>query len=269
MNLRPPFLRHGLSKTVISPASVHFQRTDLICAQAIPRRHIHQEHQNQHLDWPLHKNPTPYDILHLSPGAPYSKHNFYKLAKLYHPDRHHCLATTHSHLSPAVCVERYRLVVLANDILSNPSKRNAYDLYGAGWHLSKPMTNAMYREWRSGQHSPARNATWEDWEQWHDKRNGKKQEPVYMSHGSFAALLAFAISIGIVGQANRAGKMASNRSQLMQEKQGKIVGDLEKRTASSAAMGREERVASFIRDRENALWGFTPEKWEAPRPASK
>jgi hypothetical protein len=269
-------LRHGLPKTVLSPLLFHPSQSDIIYVR-VPSRQLHRHHHPhrhnqaspQNLEWPSHPNPTPYEILRVTPGAPYTKANFYRLAKLYHPDRHHCLETTHSHLSPSVCVERYRLVVLANDILSDPSKRHAYDVCGLGWHQAKPVTRATYSEWRRGEHSPARNATWEDWERWYDARNGKKQEPVYMSHGSFAALLGLVISIAVIGQANRAEKIAQNYTQLMQEKHGKIVGDMQKRAEHTAPMGREERVASFIKDRENALWGYNPEKWDADRPQSK
>lgn len=270
MNARPSVLRHALSTPSSTRLLPHPRRLEKTRASVGALRRLHDEPKAQkHLDWPLHVNPTPYEILHHSPRAAYSKQNFYTLAKLYHPDRHHCLATTHSHLSPSACVERYRLVVRANDILSDPAKRRAYDSYGAGWHGTRPTTSAMYREWRSAQHSPAKNATWEDWEQWRDERDGKKQAPVYMSHGAFAVLLTFAISIGIIGQANRAGKMASNRMDLMQEKQGRLGAVMDKRSSKTAAMGREERVESFIRDRENALWGYAPEKLETPHPGTR
>ncbi|CAI4215547.1 unnamed protein product [Parascedosporium putredinis] len=112
--------------------------------------------------------------------------------------------------------------------------RRLHDEPKAQKHLDWPL-----HEWRSAQHSPAKNATWEDWEQWRDERDGKKQAPVYMSHGAFAVLLTFAISIGIIGQANRAGKMASSRMDLLQEKQGKLGAVMDKRSSKTAAMGRK------------------------------
>ncbi|KAL2106439.1 hypothetical protein VUR80DRAFT_6705 [Thermomyces stellatus] len=234
------------------------------------RRLLHRgsEYRPHPRDWPTTPNPTPYDIFNLPRDAPYSKARFYELAKLYHPDRHHCHAATHPNLTRAVCTERYRLVVLANDILSDPAKRAAYDDHGAGWTLHprrSPLTRETYRRWRAEDGSAARNGTWEDWEAWHDARSGQKQEPVYMSHGSFAALLALALSIGIVGQANRAEAMAQSRARLAADRQSRVVEGLDRRAASAAGLGKEERVEWFIRDRENAAWGFSPQKWDAEK----
>ena len=88
------------------------------------------------LRWPAVSVPSPYQIFHISPRDAYSKHRFYALVKIYHPDRsHHSHIHSHIHSLPgAVKMERYRLIVAANDILSNPDKRKAYDRTGAGWN---------------------------------------------------------------------------------------------------------------------------------------
>ena len=82
--------------------------------------------------WPSSVNPTPYEILAHSKDARYNKALFYQLVKIYHPDRNHTAAG--SSMPHSVRLERYRLVVAANEILSDDVKRRAYDLYGAGWH---------------------------------------------------------------------------------------------------------------------------------------
>ena len=77
--------------------------------------------------------PTPYQIFGQKKDSPYSKRKFYELVKLYHPDRHD-YGSSGNLPSYTTKLERYRLIVAANDILSNPVKRAAYDRYGSGWN---------------------------------------------------------------------------------------------------------------------------------------
>ncbi|KAI4125839.1 MAG: hypothetical protein LQ338_004044 [Usnochroma carphineum] len=158
--------------------------------------------------------PTPYQIFQLKETAPYSKRRFYELVKLYHPDRHgQCsMVPNIDRLSLDVKMKRYRLVVAANDILSDPSRRRAYDQFGVGWNshpdIKGPTSStdpAMRQRW-SGFHdydSPARNATWEDWEKWYERNSKHAQAPVYTSNGGFISLVAFAVALGALGQASR------------------------------------------------------------------
>lgn len=243
-------------------------RPTVLCeATPVSRRFLHRQ-SDTHADWPASTNPTPYDVLNVPRDGPYNKARFYQLAKLYHPDRHHHTATTHPTLSPAARIERYRLVVLANDILSDPSKRSAYDSHGLGWTLARPvLTREAYRKWRTDTGSAARNATWEDWEDWHAAQRGEKQRPVYMSHGTFLALLAMAAGAAIFGQMNRAEAMANSRVKLMDLRQNEMIMGLDRRASATAGMGKAERVEWFIRDRENAEFGYAPQAWEAERQA--
>ncbi|RAK98509.1 J domain-containing protein [Aspergillus ibericus CBS 121593] len=89
--------------------------------------------------WPSPLDLTPYSILGLHPRDPYTKTAFYKLVKLYHPDRYQ---TVPSDLSPTIREHRYRLVVAAHELLSNPQKRLAYDRYGVGWRGQGPPRTA-------------------------------------------------------------------------------------------------------------------------------
>ncbi|KAI4150779.1 MAG: hypothetical protein L6R39_002177 [Caloplaca ligustica] len=158
--------------------------------------------------------PTPYQIFQLKETASYSKHRFYELVKLYHPDRHgHCCNIPHiDRLSANAKMKRYRLVVAANDILSDPARRKAYDHFGAGWTNHPDIggsTSApdptMRQRWH-GFHdydSPARNATWEDWEKWYKRNSKEAQVPVYTSNGGFFVLVAFVAALGALGQASR------------------------------------------------------------------
>lgn len=215
------------------------------------------------LAWPETAHPTPYEIFGQTKSAPYSKKTFYSLVKLYHPDRHALHACNTIPLSHAAKLERYRLVVAANTILSDPSRRRAYDLYGVGWGANAPgdmSTNAGWREadraWRREPGSAAGNATWEDWERWHEQRqggSGKKQEPLYMSNGMFVVALAVMVVVGGWGQATRAGSHSVHLIEMRETSSQSISEDMWRRRQEKAVLSREDRVESFLRQREG--WG--------------
>lgn len=206
--------------------------------------------------WPTTKNPTPYEIFHQSRSAPYSKKKFYNLVKHYHPDRHiHHSLPSQNVLSNAAKLERYRLIVAANSILCDPVKRRAYDLYGAGWGEKTTMDNAAYRAadraWRQAPGSAANNATWEDWERWHAKRNGtEKQSPLYMSNGVFVAVLAVFVVFGSWSQATRAGSHSVHLLEMREHKHHDISEDMWHRKKEKELLSREDRIQNFMRQRE-------------------
>lgn len=90
--------------------------------------------------WPSTNTPTPYDILGTSRGQKYQKAKYYDLVKAYHPDL--SMASTFQSLPKEERVERYRLVVAAHEILSNPQKRAAYDVHGVGW--ATPLGHSQF-----------------------------------------------------------------------------------------------------------------------------
>lgn len=86
--------------------------------------------------------PTPYQIFSTTPSEPYSKARFTELVKIYHPDRcDHPAGHACAHLPATTRLERYRLIVSAHRILSNPERRKAYDRFGAGW-TGSPETDS-------------------------------------------------------------------------------------------------------------------------------
>lgn len=218
--------------------------------------------------WPTNAHPTPYDIFAQTKNAPYSKKTFFQLVKLYHPDRHpHSSPSTLSHDTK---LDRYRLVVAANTILSDPIKRRAYDLYGAGWAGTHDMSNKTFREadraWRREAGSAAGNATWEDWEQWHrahDKSGGEKQSPLYMSNGLFVGALALFVVVGSWGQATRAGNHSVHLIEMRENSSQHISEEMWKRRKEKAILGREERIETFLRQREG--WGHGPSDDHIPK----
>ncbi|KUI59120.1 J domain-containing protein 1 [Cytospora mali] len=223
-----------------------------------PRDNGHDSHSPS---WPTSKTPTPYEIFDQAKSAPYSKKTFYELVKLYHPDRHHHTSHLHGTISQTAKLERYRLVVAANDILSDPAKRRAYDLYGSGWGGKDDMHN-NYREadkaWRSRAGSAAYNGTWEDWERWYEQQraDGKKQDPLYMSNGMFVASIVMFVLIGGWGQASRAGSHGMHLIEMQEKKDSHISEDMWKRKKEKAYLTREDRVENFLRQREG--WAQSP-----------
>ncbi|KAK1996837.1 DnaJ domain-containing protein [Colletotrichum falcatum] len=230
--------------------------------------------------WPACANPTPYDIFDIDKAAPYTKSRFAELVKLYHPDKHRHASALDS-LPSHVRLERYRLVVLANEILSSPEKRRAYDAFGAHWQIPGSAgsrdIHEVYRHadkaWRRAGGNPSANATWEDWERWHHRRanpGSDRQAPLYMSNASFAALVIAALAVGTVAQTTR---MENSSAHILDKKdahEAHIAEALRRQGEATAGKGREERIERFLRERENINFGFMPAKLDVrPAPSAK
>ncbi|GAW17771.1 hypothetical protein ANO14919_072380 [Xylariales sp. No.14919] len=204
--------------------------------------------------WPTSLYPTPYEILAQPRGARYDKALFYELVKIYHPDRNHSAAD--SSIPQSVRLERYRLVVAANEILSNDAKRRAYDLYGAGWRGNRTL-QSLYREadrsWRNEPGNASRNATWEDWERWRRERNGEKepQTPIFMSNELFALVLCSFVVMGSFAQSRRASTHTVTIVEMHEQKHATISDGMRRQQDEKAPLNRHERVESFLRQRDS------------------
>lgn len=222
------------------------------------------------------KAPTPYQILHLKRGDSYSKRRFYELAKIYHPDRNgHKNGHVQTRSLPGlVKMERYRLIVAAHEILSDPIKRSAYDASGAGWN-GRPEHDAPEYYW--GQNngtrwsgfdtndSPFRNATWEDWERWYQRDKGK-QEPAHFSNGSFLMLVITAVFLGGFGQSLRVGdysNIVQRQVEMVHDDASKVL--TKRRTESTGFGNRDERLQNFLSTRDPHGYGISDPTEEACR----
>ena len=234
--------------------------------------------------WPQQSStttsPTPYEILRLKKGAPYSKNRFYELVKIYHPDRHtHGKPMNGHEPSHATKLERYRLIVAANDILSDPAKRSAYDRCGAGWdgfRESYTWNSEKSRKTRwSGfedNESIFRNATWEDWEKWHSRKNRHRPEPIYMENRSFFALIAFVTALALASQMSKAGRA----SQTFLDQVG-ARHDTSSKNLQHSRFGhyggfpdRDQRIRKFLYNREQYdPGGIDPIEDDSPRLTSR
>ncbi|TRX92590.1 hypothetical protein FHL15_006517 [Xylaria flabelliformis] len=217
--------------------------------------------------WPTSLHPTPYEILAHPRDTQYSKALFYELVKIYHPDRNP--AAAHSSIPHSVRLERYRLVVAANEILSDSAKRRAYDLYGAGWDGNRTLQN-LYREadrsWRSKPGNASRNATWEDWERWRHERDGEKppQTPLFMSNELFVVVLCSFVVVGSFAQARRASNSTLNVIEMRDQKHAAISDSIQQRQNDQASLNRQERVESFLRQRDS--WKLVSSRDRGPEP---
>ncbi|KAL6709503.1 J domain-containing protein 1 [Coniothyrium glycines] len=223
------------------------------------------------LHWPEpvkpHSTPTPYQILRCQKSDAYSKHRFYALVKLYHPDRCHPASPVAS-LPLHVRLDRYRLLVAAHDILSDMEKRKAYDAWGHGWsgHHSTPSApnhhHHHHRDWdydaRRWTTDPRSNATWEDWERWHQENDGAKDQSertLQMSNFAFISLLFAFVTIGGVVQGTRFSTF--NNSVIERRDQIHRDASIEYRRSRNATLhgDRDERIRTFLEHREANIGG--------------
>lgn len=235
------------------------------------------EHEN--LPWPevtsANAIPTPYQIFNQTKGAPYSKQRFYELVKIYHPDRHGQCDHVHNNIPAATKLERYRLVIAANNILSDPIKRGAYDAYGAGWHGAPGVAQgdrSQHGSWHTPhrqhawdtRHGPSNNATWEDWEQWYQK--GEKQEPIYLSNGAFFTIVLIVIGGGYLIQNSRYDNFRLSFTHQIDQLHNEMSRDLVRRRKQAMMAGdKDERIQEFLKARDPHGYGVTDIEGEKVR----
>ncbi|KXJ90013.1 hypothetical protein Micbo1qcDRAFT_73397 [Microdochium bolleyi] len=241
------------------------------CSASVPRRYATISEPSgsscSSHNWPKSGKPSPYEIFGQHRHAPYSKAKFYELVKIYHPDTAP-QGPSDSAVSLAVRLERYRLIVAANNILSDPVKRQSYDRFGLGWDGPAGMDSAGHgsasnRSWRNEPGNASMNATWEDWERWYAERDGRgpgggayaKQQPVYMPNGMFVFVLCLLVMVGSVGQARRASTSTVNLVEMREQNHMAISDSMHKRQTDQVMLNRHERVEHFLRQREG--WRLT------------
>lgn len=236
------------------------------------------------MHWPAQTSPsstpTPYEIFELDKRAIYSKHKFYQLVKIYHPDRNGLDGSAFAGISDGEKLERYRLVVLANEILSDPIKRKAYDNYGAGWgNLERqasrhtrgyhsPSTGKNYGYGQGYDSSPFGNATWEDWERWYRRTEDANTKQAYTGNyinpNAFASFVILMAVITGVAQATRAGQYSGS----LEEKAQAFTEETSRFLTSRATHFEENKLTSdgrikhFLEKRDPSRYGLKDEEEE-------
>ncbi|KAL4868889.1 hypothetical protein BDV12DRAFT_91088 [Aspergillus spectabilis] len=223
----------------------------------------HGDFPEKDLSWPSTSSFTPYEVFGQSRGAPYSKHRFYELVKIYHPDRpcnNHPLCKD---ITPEVRLQRYRIVVAAHEILSNPSRRAAYDQAGTGWNLN-PASAIPYHHYPpsgSREYNPIySNATWEDWEQWYN-RHDKKQETV-VDHKTFVTFVVLLFFMGAAVQASWITQVSTgyeDRLRDINEQSTRFLTERRRNTVNQME-GSEAKVQHFLIRRDPSGTGLKGEE---------
>ncbi|KAK5135189.1 hypothetical protein LTR08_005576 [Meristemomyces frigidus] len=238
--------------------------------------------------WPKPKDgqtcPTPYQIFAMKHNAVYSKTRFYEMVKYYHPDLRTDAAMHND--SHQVQMERYRLIVAAHGILSDPVKRSAYDRLGAGWDGKAEAEQKQHG--RSGAHEPGpfshswsdpadsiwQNATWEDWERFHARKArqqgtgeaNKAPQTVYMQNSRFIVLVVFLAGVGGSANYSRAQDAGTYYIEQRDVVHDKAAKDLRKvRQEMSTMTNRQERIQWFLRQREATMGQMAATDIEAMR----
>ena len=175
-------------------------------------------------------------------------------------------------------MQRYRIVVAAHEILSDPAKRDAYDKYGLGWHQRSELfaiksgenrngQSARYARQRGSDESVFRNATWEDWERWHQRNDPNGSRASTVSHGTFASFLVLlSIFVG-TAQAVTIGRYSSavdERAREASEKSGRFLDGRKHQTVSQMD-SQGARVQNFLIKRDPSGYGLKEDEEETYR----
>ncbi|KAJ5584445.1 uncharacterized protein N7459_004245 [Penicillium hispanicum] len=196
------------------------------------------DHPVNEYPWPSTSSFTPYDVFNLPRNAPYSKSRYYDLVKIYHPDR------PSKDITPDIRLQRYKIVVAAHEILSDPSKRAAYDQSGAGWNFH-PRRESL-ADWTPYGPNIYANATWEDWERWNNRHQGKQQHVV--DHRTFTRLVILLTLFGGAVQASWISQLNTGYEQRLREVSEDAMRFLVGRRQSTVSQmpSTDARVQSFL-----------------------
>ncbi|KAJ9611068.1 J domain-containing protein 1 [Cladophialophora chaetospira] len=232
------------------------------------------------MNWPCRRNssftPSPYEIFDLEKSAAYSKRKFYELVKIYHPDRNeHNSSDGLTHIER---LERYRLIVQAHEILSDPAKRKQYDISGVGWGTSRTIdrysrgfTNAEGKRYGFGPEDDSsifQNATWEDWERWYRRHDPPKYhyEP-YLHPNAFASIVILLAVLSGVLMATRGGQFSGSieeKAQAFTEETGRFLAS-RKDHFEENEIKSTGRVKHFLEKRDPSKYGLKEEEEEVYR----
>ncbi|RPA72575.1 hypothetical protein BJ508DRAFT_419400 [Ascobolus immersus RN42] len=290
---QPPLAREFTTSRIPKANIVDSSPDDVLASKRRTAAAAH--HSSSHnippsYKWPATIHPTPYEIFNMpDQTAKYTKTLFYELVKLYHPDRcrlstphthsHHVQNLHHDHmlLSDAIRTERFRMIVLANEILSNPRKRERYDRYGLGW-VHVPSTRAEDKAYaprgaRKGygdgsKWDASQNATWEDWERYYERTSGQNetQKPLYMSNMAF--VLAVTTVCGLGGYFNLAYATGVSQGIIeeIDRQTAELADELERKRRDALAHGtKEERIRAFLALRDPVGWSVDSRSVNKPQ----
>lgn len=116
---------------------------------------------------------------------------------------------------------------------------------------------------RHGPDSPMNNATWEDWETWHEKfrpESGeapnpkKRQKPLFLSNGAFVSLIALLAGLGGVAQGTRMEGHTKTILQIREELHERASAEYKRVREEARGFSKDERIEHFLRSRDPAAY---------------
>lgn len=172
------------------------------------------------------------------------------------------------------------MVVAAHGILSDDYKRRAYDQWGSGWagHVHHPNHQRAPFEARAwpADNDPRHNATWEDWERWHERNRREKdgwkedERTVYMNNFTFMSMIFGLVTIGSVVQGTRASTLTSQAMEQRDKVHKEASFELSRAQRATMQTGnREERIKAFLDHRELNLAGSGGEAYQRILPPTE
>jgi hypothetical protein len=96
-----------------------------------------------------------------------------------------------------------------------------------------------------------RNATWEDWERWHQKQHGQEaQSPVFTSNFAFLSFVVVLACLGGVWQATRASSFADTVLEQSERKHREASRELMRQRRAAVGMDKGAQIQSLLRRAE-------------------
>lgn len=78
----------------------------------------------------------------------------------------------------------------------------------------------------------------------------------------FASIVVALCFVGALAQRSRAETVGSQYVEFAQDRNADIGRQMQRATYAAAGMSREERIDSFVRDRENMAYRYRPARFE-------
>lgn len=181
--------------------------------------------------WPRCPDASPYQILGHERDGPYNKKHFADLAMVYHPDSQKLGADA---IPRAERLERFRKLVQAHRLLSDPQKRQLYDSTGLGWHMPKAAS--------------CETVTTDDsfYSQAYARAPPRSKEDVFVRRGiRWILVLLFALVGGFV-QLKRAAKAARDLEHIRWRTHVATLADLMLVRTETSQLSREQRIQRFL-----------------------
>ncbi|CAI6341380.1 unnamed protein product [Periconia digitata] len=201
--------------------------------------------------WPELPNPSPYEVLHLDRHAPYHRQNFTELAKRYHPDR--AALNSNDTEDRPLRLDRFRMVVDAHHILSDPRRREAYDEYGVGWRYQASKAHGCQAINPNG--TPQSHMWQRDSWQEHEASSAN-QEQVFLRKVFCAVALLIFMALASWLQLMRAAKMLRVAATGYMHTHNSLVQELARLRIDPHHSTREGRIETFLLRREAQAVGY-------------